>query len=78
MRFNKSRRDCRAKPVFYRAGVSHVAFRTIPAVRPLKNQRQCGAVSNSSCASHWIACGLELPHISADACKPEQQAGRSG
>lgn len=32
----------------------------------------------SSSLSHLIACSRDVPHISSDACKPAQNAGRSG
>lgn len=44
----------------------------------LKFQAAVGRVASSNCSSHKIAYTRSLPHISADACKPEQQAGRSG
>ena len=37
-----------------------------------------GAVNRSSVPSHSIAISRPSPHISADACNPEQHAGRSG
>lgn len=37
-----------------------------------------GAVARSSSSSHRIACSRDGPHISADGCRPAQNAGRSG
>jgi len=37
-----------------------------------------GCVKTSSSANHLSACCRDVPHISAEACSPPQQSGRSG
>src|SRR3954469_19310690 len=45
---------------------------------PLMRPGYAGAVARSRSASQIMAASREAPHISADGCKPPQNAGRSG